>query len=113
MSWGWENVAVPLSSPIRTGAGVTVTANVADVVFPDASDTEQVTVDVPTENVAPDEGEQSTGRLPSTRSAALAENVTDAPAGLVAWTVMSSGSTRIGAVVSSTVTVNCADAVFP
>ena len=72
---------------------------------------EQCTVVVPSGNEEPEDGEQSTATVPSTRSLADAENVTAVPNG----TVMSEGRDSVGGVVSWTVTVNVAGVgvVFP
>src|SRR2546422_278518 len=56
---------------------------------------------------------QDTGTEPSTRSSAVAEYVTIAPAGLVASAVISAGRVKAGGVVSRTVTVEDAEPVLP
>src|ERR1051326_5996670 len=61
----------------------------------------QLTVVVPSGNVEPEEGLQTTGAL----SSAVAVYVTTAPAALVASAVMSDGSVSVGGLVT-TVTVN-------
>jgi hypothetical protein len=60
-----------------------------------------VTVVVPTGNSEPDAGLQLTVGLGSLLSVAVAENVTTAPAELVAGVVMSLGTVSVGAVVSA------------
>jgi hypothetical protein len=87
--------------------------NDADAVLPALSVAEQVTVVVPDGNVEPEAGAQVTGTEPSTRSEAEAENVTTAPPGLVACTVISDGSVNAGGVVSTTVTLKEAEPVLP
>ena len=61
----------------------------------------QLTVVVPSGNVDPDAGLQTTGAF----SSAVATYVTTAPAALVASAMMFAGRCRVGAVVSWTVTV--------
>ena len=83
----------------------------------DASVAVHVTVVVPTGNSEPDAGLQLTVGLGSLLSVAVAENVTIAPAELVACVVMSPGTVRVGAVVSgggvaAEVTVTVALALF-
>ena len=85
-------------------ASCTVTVKDPDAGFPCESVAEQLTVVVPSGNEDPDGGVHVTATEPSTRSFALAENVTCVPAG----TVMSDGRESVGAVVSFTVTVNVA-----
>jgi hypothetical protein len=68
---------------------------------------EQVTVVVPTVNVEPDAGEQLGVSDPLTRSLADAgPYVMVAPSGLPVVSVTFSGGVTVGAVVSTTVTVN-------
>jgi hypothetical protein len=62
---------------------------------------EQLTCVVPVANRLPEAEEQSTGTLPSTSSVAVAVKLTVAPDALVATSVMSTGRSSIGAVVSS------------
>jgi hypothetical protein len=85
---------------IRPGcAGVTtVTVNDPLALFPCVSVAVHPTVVVPIGNVLPDAGEQTTGRVPSTRSDADAVNVTTAPDGVVAVAVMLAGTVTEGAV---------------
>jgi hypothetical protein len=92
---------------------LTVTVNEPLAVLPLVSETEQLTVVVPSGNVEPEAGVQLTVREPSTRSVAVAVNDTTLPAALVASTVMFGGSVNVGAVVSLTVTVNDAVPVLP
>src|SRR6266540_1944940 len=91
----------------------TVTWNVAVPVLCCVSVALHVTVVVPSANVEPLAGEQTTGRGPSALSDAAAVNVTTAPLGLVASAVMSSGTSRSGGVVSPTGTLNEPVAVLP
>jgi hypothetical protein len=67
-------------------------------VLPRASAAEHATVVVPIAKVLPDTGEQTAGRLPSTRSDADAEKATVAPEGVVAVAVMFAGTVNTGAV---------------
>jgi hypothetical protein len=92
---------------------LTVTVNEPEAVLPRVSDVEQLTVVVPSGNVEPEAGVQLTDRVPSTRSVAVAVNVTILPDALVASAMMFDGSVRVGAVVSLTVIVNDAVPVFP
>src|SRR5262245_11581078 len=59
-----------------------------------------MTVVTPIGNVLPGAGMQVTGRTPSTRSVAVAVNVTTAPAGVVAVAEMFAGTVSDGGVVS-------------
>ena len=93
-------------------SNVTFTMNVPVAELARVSTDVQFTFVVPIANVDPDAGEHTTGRTPSTRSAADAANVTGAPAKLVALVLMLAGSARTGAVVSPTVTLNEADVEF-
>src|SRR5262245_13022415 len=61
----------------------------------------------------PEAGVQVTGRLPSTRSLAVAANVTTAPVGPVASAVMLAGRVSTGGDVSTTVTLKLPEAVLP
>jgi hypothetical protein len=95
---------------------VTVTVNVwAALVFPELSDAVQLTVVGPRPNVLPDAGEQLTVGLPSTVSVAVgAVQLTTVPPGPVAATEMFPGMLlRVGGVVSTTLTVNCAEPLLP
>src|SRR3990172_10066734 len=83
----------------------TVTVNDPGVEFPESSVAVQLTVVVPSGNVEPDGGEQTTVGVVSMRSDAVTENVTTAPEGPVAGTVMLPGNVSVGGVVSVTVTV--------
>ena len=87
--------------------------NDPDAELPALSFAEQDTVVVPNGNVEPEAGVHVTVTEPSTRSVAEAENVTTAPFALVGGTVMSAGSCNFGGVLSATVTLNEAEAVFP
>jgi hypothetical protein len=91
----------------------TVTLNDPDAELPALSFAEQDTVVVPNGNVEPEAGVQVTVTEPSTRSVAEAENFTTAPLELVAGAVISAGSCNFGGVLSTTVTLNEAEAVFP
>ncbi len=83
----------------------TVTVKLPVVVFPAPSVLAQVTVVVPGAKVLPLVGVQPTGVEPLTVSAAVATQVTGAPAADVAWTDRDEGSDSAGPVVSRTVTV--------
>jgi hypothetical protein len=96
-----------------TEAGVTVTLNDPDAELPALSLAEQVTVVVPSGNVEPEAGVHVTGTEPSTGSEAEAVNLTTAPLALVAGTVMSDGSVKVGGVLSTTFTLNDAEPVLP
>jgi hypothetical protein len=78
----------------------TVTLEEAEPKLPALSATEHVTVVEPNANVEPDEGVQVGVKEPSTASNAEAVNVTTAPAGPVALTVMSAGTVTTGDVLS-------------
>jgi hypothetical protein len=78
----------------------TVTLNEAEPVLPALSATEHVTFVEPNANMEPDEGVQVGAKEPSTASNAEAVNVTTAPVGPVASTVMSGGTVTSGAVLS-------------
>src|SRR5438094_645551 len=99
-------------TPLNVGAVVscTVTPKLALPVLPCESVAVHVTVVVPLAKVLPEGGEQLAEMLPSTASLADAENVTAAPEGTVAGTVMSEGTETSGGVVSTTVTLNDFDA---
>src|SRR3972149_12305508 len=86
----------------RSGGVVsrTVTSKLPVAVLPDASLVEQFTVLVPTGNVLPAAGSQTTLTAPSPSSSAVASNGTTAPAGPVASTsvtVLSRGRGSTGA----------------
>src|SRR5688500_11780401 len=92
----------------RTGGGccsstVTVKLPVAELLR--ESDDVHCTVVVPVAKVLPEEGEQLTETLPSTRSCAFASYVTTAPEPLPG-TLKSRGILSDGAVVSTTFTLN-------
>src|SRR2546422_6447655 len=91
----------------------TVIVNIAEPVFPCASVAVQLTTMLPRVNADPDVGEQEGKRAPSTRSEALAENVTTAPPGPVASAESDAGTVSDGGVVSTTWTVKEAEATFP
>src|SRR5664279_4126980 len=91
----------------------TVTVNPPVAVLPVASRAVHSTGVEPSGNAAPDAGLHVTVGFGSTRSVAPAVKVTGAPAGPVASTVTSAGGVTIGAVVSTTVTVNPPVAVLP
>jgi len=74
--------------------------NDPDAMLPALSLAEQETEVVPGGNVEPEAGVHVTGTEPSTRSEAEAENVTTAPLGPVASTVLSAGTVTTGAVLS-------------
>ena len=78
----------------------TVTLKEAEPTLPALSVTEHVTFVEPNANVEPDEGVQVGAKEPSTASNAEAVNVTTAPVGPVASTVMSAGTVTTGAVLS-------------
>ena len=92
---------------------VTVTVKLPLALWPAASRAEHVTVVVPSANVLPEAGAHVGTTLPSTRSVAVAVNVTAAPDGPVAGTVMSAGRCNAGPVVSETVTVKLPVARLP
>jgi len=74
--------------PVTSGVCVwtTVMLNAAEPVFPARSVNMQCTVVVPGGRVDPEAGERTTGSVPSTRSVAVAVNVTVVPTGLAAPT---------------------------
>jgi hypothetical protein len=74
----------------------TFTLNDADPVLPALSVAEQVTLVEPIAKMEPDEGLQLGVNEPSTASEAEAVNVTTAPLGPVASTVMSGGTVTTG-----------------
>jgi hypothetical protein len=96
---------VLLVSMVRSDCGAmagavvscTVTRNDPVLVCSLESMAEHVTVVVPKPKVLPEAGVQVTGTLPSTRSMAVAENVTTAPLAEVASTVMLPGRERTAA----------------
>jgi hypothetical protein len=92
---------------------VTVTVNGAEPVFPCVSDALQFTVVDPIANVEPEAGLHVTGRGPSMASLADAENVTAAPAALVATVLIGLGTVTVGAWLSATVTWKFALPVLP
>ena len=102
----WERTAPLLSTAdtiIVSGGVVSLTVmwNVADAVLPCESCAVHVTVVVPSGKVDPVVGEHGAGSGPSTESVAVASgNLTCAPFGPVASTVMSEGVTTMGGVVS-------------
>src|SRR5438552_2029671 len=95
------------------GVSCTFTVKVRVAMLPCASTAVQVTVVVPRGNVEPDGWSQITVSGPSTASKALAVKLTVAPSGPVASATMGSGRVSTGGVVSTTVTVNVAVAIFP
>ena len=106
---------VMLAGTVTTGAVVsrTVTVNDAVPVLPWASVALHVTVVIPRGNRDPEDGAQEGESAPSNRSEAVDENVTTAPPGPVASTVMGEGTDKEGGVVSRTVTWNDPVAVLP
>src|SRR5436190_15145429 len=102
-------VAVIASGSDSVGGVVstTVTLNVALEVKPMVLEAEHVTAVEPIAKVEPDGGLHATGTLPSSRSVALAANVTTAPFGPVASAVMSCGTVSFGGE-PTTVIVNVA-----
>ena len=110
----WE---MSLGTLLITGSVVswTVTLNDADEVFPCVSVAEQLTVVVVIPNVDPDGGEQVTPTEPDTASLAVGlVNVMTAPELDVASVVLLPGTPLItGPIVSTTLTVNDADELFP
>jgi len=78
----------------------TVTVKVPWAMLLEESVAAQDTVVVPRAKVEPEAGEQTTNGDGSTRSAAVAEKVTEAPVGPVASAVMFGGRERTGGVVS-------------
>ncbi len=95
------------------GCAVTVTVKLAVPVLPAASVAVQLTVVGPTGNRDPEAGTQAGVRAPSTSSVALAVNVTTAPVGPVAGTVMSAGTVTTGGVVSTPYSTSTVDTVVP
>jgi hypothetical protein len=100
---------------VSTGAVVscTVTVKLPESVLPLVSWALQLTVVVPTGNVAPEAGVHVGVRAPSTASFAVAEKLAVAPLGPVASTVMSPGTETVGETPSVTVTLNEALPVLP
>jgi hypothetical protein len=107
--------SVRLPGRFRVGAEVSATVMVKLPLakLPSESTAEQVTAEVPSANTDPDAGVHVTETTPSTVSLAEAENVTIAPAELVASSVIFAGSVSVGAVVSAIVTVKPPLAVLP
>ena len=91
----------------------TVTVKLALALLPEPSVAVQMTVVVPTGNELPEGGTHVGVRLPLAVSVALAVNVTWAPPGPVAGTLIGPGTLRTGGVVSWTVTGNELLPVFP
>jgi anaerobic selenocysteine-containing dehydrogenase len=87
--------------------------NDADAALPALSFAEQETVVGPIGNVEPEAGVQVTATEPSTRSEAETVNFATAPLLLVVEMVMSAGTLMVGGVLSTTVTLNEADAALP
>ena len=90
----------------------TVTVKVPLAILPERSVAVQDTRVVPRAKVEPDVAEQTTTGDGSTVSVAVAENVAEAPLGLVASAVMSAGRDRTGGVVSITLTLKLALALL-
>src|SRR5438105_8693869 len=109
------SAVTPAGMLARTGGVVSWTVTVKDplVALPWLSAALQLTMLVPRAKTDPLAGLQLAATAPSTRSTALAWYWTAAPAALVASAVNAVGSASRGAVVSSTVTENPADAVLP
>jgi hypothetical protein len=91
----------------------TVTVNEPLPVLPAASRAEQLTVVVPNGKVEPEAGLHVTGGFGVTASVAVAVNLTVAPDGPVASTVMFRGTETTGRVVSCTVMLKPAVPVLP
>jgi len=112
-----EEVAIAVMDAGSNGTGgvvsATVTLKLALDELPWASVATHVTGFVPTGNVDPDAGMQFGVTAPSTRSVAVAANVTTAPFGPVASAVTLDGTVGSGGVVSATVMVKLAVAVLP
>jgi hypothetical protein len=104
---------VPGSVRLGSVESPTTTSNESLELLPLASVALQLTVVVPSANVDPDGGVHVTTGTPSTASLAVAPYVTTAPDPLVASAVMSAGTVRVGAVVSTTWTSNAALAGLP
>jgi len=96
----------PGTVSIGGAESLTVIVNDAEAELPEPSVAVQVTVVVPSGNVLPEEGAQTSVGVGSIASTALAVYVTTAPDGLVACTVMFAGTVTTGGVVSWTVTEN-------
>src|SRR5262245_6519744 len=104
-------VIVPGSATVGGFVSATMMLNVAGAdVLPEASFAVHETVVVPSGNVDPDPGLQTTAGDGSTRSVAPAEKVTKAPPGPVAAAVIGAGTLMEGEVVSATLTVKAAGA---
>jgi hypothetical protein len=84
---------------------LTVTVKELLPLLPEPSVAVQTSVVVPTGKLLPDGGEQDGVRFPLTVSVALALNVTTAPPGPVASTLIAAGTVTTGGVVSCTVIV--------
>lgn len=89
---------VMFAGSVNTGAFVslTVTVNDPDTLACAASVTVQVTVVVPSGNVAPDAHVQTAGIVPSSTSIPVALKLTGAPDGPVASTVILAGGVNVG-----------------
>ena len=101
----------PGTTTVGAPRSTTVTVKVAGAdVLPEASFAVHETLVVPSRNVDPDPGLQVAVGDGSTRSVALAANVTAAPPGPVAAAVIGAGTLMVGEVLSTTVTVKEAGA---
>src|SRR5688572_514170 len=91
----------------------TVIVNVFWALLPLASCAVTTTSVVPSAKVEPEAAELLAATVPFTKSKAERENSTTAPAGPVASTTIFSGAVIVGAMVSTTVTVNDPCDLFP
>src|SRR3989442_13547188 len=91
----------------------TVIVNIAEPVFPCASVAVQLTTMLPIVNRDPDVGEQEGKRAPSTRTEALAENVTTAPPGPFAPAESDAGTVSAVRLASTRWTVKEAEGPLP
>jgi hypothetical protein len=106
--------AVCVGGTLTVGAAsVTVTVNGAEPVLPRVSEALQFTRVEPIGKVDPEAGLHVTGRGPSIASLADAENVTAAPAALVATVLIGPGTVTVGGWLSETVTWKVALPVLP
>src|SRR5215471_5167476 len=92
---------------------LTTIVKLAEPVLPWASVAEHVTRVEPIGNAVPDAGVHVAVTEPSTRSLALAVNVSTLPPGLVAESTRSAGTVTVGGVVSRTVALNEAADLLP
>ena len=92
----------------------TVTSKVSEIELPAASVAVHVTLVVPTGNVEPDAGTQATvGNTPELSLAVTTKVTTTVPSGRASLTISTSGPSKLGGCVSTTLTVRIAVVELP